>query len=145
MTIELLREPIRRQLKTITGCASHFENLANFKIVKELLLVLKQTIQQKKDLDLSFNLAPWRAWHYHEAVTPSCPKMTFFTPRAHMLFAASRRGALLMMPPPFQGAKSKLRSRAFCWGIICFCTTIALVLSDNAGENFSKKIISAIS
>ena len=41
-----------------TGCASHFENLTNFKIVKESWLVLKQTIHQKKALDLSFNLAP---------------------------------------------------------------------------------------
>ena len=42
----------------ITGCRSHFENLTNFKILKEPLLVLKQTIHQKKVLDLGFNLTP---------------------------------------------------------------------------------------
>ena len=41
-----------------TGCASHFGNPTNFKIVKESLLVLKQMILQQKALDFSFNLAP---------------------------------------------------------------------------------------
>ena len=41
-----------------TGCGSHFGNPTNFKILKESMLVLKQTIPQKKALDLSFNMAP---------------------------------------------------------------------------------------
>ena len=41
----------------------------------------------------------------------TCRKRTFFTPRPPMLFAASGRGAFLMMPPPqtfcFQKAEIK--------------------------------------
>ena len=97
-----------------TGCASHFENLTNFKIVKEPLLVLKQTIPQQKALDLSFNLAPWKwAWHYQEGVTMTCHKRTFFTPRAPMLFAASERGALLMMPCPLLACQIKAEITGF--------------------------------
>jgi hypothetical protein len=43
-----------------------------FKIWKEPMLVLKQTIHQQKALDLSFNLTPQKwAWHYQGAATPS--------------------------------------------------------------------------
>ena len=42
----------------ITGCGSHFENLTNFKILKEPLLVLKQMIHQIKALNLSFSMVP---------------------------------------------------------------------------------------
>ena len=41
-----------------TRCGSHFENPTNFKILKEPLLVQKQTLHQQKALDLSFNLTP---------------------------------------------------------------------------------------
>mgnify|MGYP006056599415 CR=1 FL=1 len=41
-----------------TGCGSPKENPTDFKIVKEPLLVQKQTIPQQKALDLSFNLTP---------------------------------------------------------------------------------------
>ena len=92
----------------ITGCDSHFRNPVVFNILKEPLLVQKQTLHQQKVLDLSFNLAPWKwAWHYHEASTPSCPKITFFTSRAPMLFAARGRGALLISPRPLSGCQIK--------------------------------------
>ena len=51
-----------------------FENFppAFFNILKELLLIQKQTIHQQKALDLSFNLKPQKwAWHYQEGATPS--------------------------------------------------------------------------
>ena len=55
-----------------TRCGSHFENPTNFKILKEPLLVQKQTLHQQKALDLSFNLKPWKwVWRYHEGVTMS--------------------------------------------------------------------------
>ena len=58
--------------KRSTRCDSHFRNPAVFNILKEPLIVQKQTIPQQKALDLSFNLAPWKwAWHYQEAATPS--------------------------------------------------------------------------
>ena len=41
-----------------TGCVRQNENPTNFKIVKEPLLVRKQTTSQQKALDFSFNLAP---------------------------------------------------------------------------------------
>ena len=45
---------------------------AFFNILKEPLLVQKQTIHQQKALDFSFYLAHWKwAWHYQEGVTPS--------------------------------------------------------------------------
>ena len=37
-----------------TGCASHFGNPTNFKILKEPLLVQKQRLHQQKALDLSY-------------------------------------------------------------------------------------------
>ena len=46
--------------------------LALFNILKEPLLVQKQTIHQRKALDLSFNLKPQKwAWHYQEGATPT--------------------------------------------------------------------------
>ena len=54
-----------------------FENFppAFFNILKEPLLVEKQTIHQQKALDLSFNLTSQKwAWHYQEGVTPPCRK-----------------------------------------------------------------------
>ena len=46
----------------------------------------------------------------------------------------------------FQGAKLKLRSRAVCWCIVCFCTSNgSFRILKKAGGKFSKKIISAIS
>ena len=52
----------------------NYKNLfspAFFNMLKEPLLVQKQTIHQQKALDLSFNLTPWKwAWHYQEGATP---------------------------------------------------------------------------
>ena len=79
---------------------------------------------------------PWgtRAGHYHEGVRMTCRKITFFTPRAPMLFAASGRGALLMMPRPLSGCQ--IRSRAFCWSIVCFCSSDGSFRKlKNAGGN----------
>ena len=43
-----------------------------FNIVKEPLLVQKQTLHLQKALDLSYNLAPQKwAWHYQEGATLS--------------------------------------------------------------------------
>ena len=39
---------------TTTGCGSHFENSTRFKILKELLLLQKQTLHQQKAIDLSY-------------------------------------------------------------------------------------------
>ena len=44
--------------KSYTGCVRQNENPTKFKIVKEPLLVQKQTIHQQKVLDLGFNLTP---------------------------------------------------------------------------------------
>ena len=97
-----------------TGCASHFGNLTNFKILKEPLLVQKQAIPQQKALDLSFNLTPWKwAWHYHEAAKPSRPQKPFFTPGPLILFAARGRDALLILPCPLSGCKIKAEIKGF--------------------------------
>ena len=97
-----------------TGCVRQNENTTNIKILKEPLLVQKQTIPQQKSLDLNFNLAPWKwAWHHNYAATLSSNKITFFTPDAHMLFAASRCGALLRMPQPFSVCQIKAEIKGF--------------------------------
>ena len=50
---------------------------AFFNILKEPLLVQKQTIPQQKFLILSFlELESLRAWHYQEGSTPTCRKKT---------------------------------------------------------------------
>ena len=59
----------------ITGCNSDIWKKVQANILKNPLVLLKQTMPQQKALDLSFNLAPWKwVWHYQEAVTPSCTK-----------------------------------------------------------------------
>ena len=51
---------------------------AFFNILKEPLLVQKQTIPQKKALKFGFlPLESLRAWHYQEGTTPPCPKSIF--------------------------------------------------------------------
>ena len=100
--------------KILYRCDSHFRNPAVFNILKEPLLIQKQTLHQQKALDLSFNLTPWkRAWNYHEGVTMTCRKRTFFTSRAPMLFAARGRGALLIMPCPLLGSQIKAEIKGF--------------------------------
>jgi hypothetical protein len=48
------------------------KTLAFFNILKEPLLVQKQTTHQQKALDLSFNLTSKKwVWHYQGAATPA--------------------------------------------------------------------------
>ena len=102
------------QIPCLTGCKRRIRKTFEVKIWEEPLLVKKQTIPQQKALDLSFNLAPWKwAWHYHEAVTPSRRRTTFFTLRGPMLFAARGRDALLMMPRPLSGCQIKAEIQGF--------------------------------
>ena len=97
-----------------TGCASHFENLTNYKIVKEPLLVLKQTIPQQKALDLSFNLAPWKwAWHYHEAATPSRREKHRCAWGKKSYFRAGGSSSLMIMPRPHSGCQIKAEIKGF--------------------------------
>ena len=67
------------------------------------------------------------------------------------LFAASGRGALLIMPPPQTFQPKKLTIRPFCWGIICFWTSnnsfrifFSIILFSQFQQNniISKKIFS---
>ena len=67
--------------KIISAISQNDENYKNifppafFNILKEPLLVQKQTIPQKKALILSFlELESLRAWHYQEGSTPTCTK-----------------------------------------------------------------------
>ena len=77
---------------------------AFFNIMKEPLLVQKQTIHQQKALDLSFlETESLRAWHYQEEATPSrresifcwilCPRFWFLT------LCLLRHGQALMRMP----------------------------------------------
>ena len=57
--IQFLR-PLRIAVKNYsTGCKRRIQKIFEFRIWKEPMLVLKQTIPQKKALIFSFNLTPW--------------------------------------------------------------------------------------
>ena len=85
-------------------CRSHSGTLHCSNILKEPLLVHKQTIAQMKALILSFlGTESLRAWHYQEGV-----------PARHKSFF--RAGGC--------GVIFKLSIRAFFWGIDCFSTSI---------------------
>ena len=94
----------------------------------------QKKILQQKVLDLSFDLAPWKwMWHYHEAATPSCPRITFFTPRWPTLIAARGLGALLIKPRPLLGCQIKaeikgflLRYCLFLFLYVPFCTECSI-------------------
>ena len=80
------------------------------------MVLLKETILQKKALILSFKMTPWKwVWLYHVAATPSCTKITFFAPCPPMLFTARRRGALLVMSRPqiFRLQKAQYQRKFF--------------------------------
>ena len=49
-----------RGRKSSTGCNSDIWKKVQVNILKEPLLVLKQTKHQRKALDFSFNMAPWK-------------------------------------------------------------------------------------
>ena len=107
------------------------KTLALFNILKEPSLVQKQTIHQRKALDLSFNLTPQKgAWHYQEGGTPTRRKkhilLNFMGVEGFWLlvFDEISRTPFLSYSS-FQGVKLKLRSRAFCWGIVCLSTSNA--------------------
>ena len=102
-----------------TGCKRRIRKTFEVKIWKEALLVETKMIPQLKALDLSFNLAPWKwAWHYQEAVTPSCRRITFFTSRRPMLFAARGRDGLLVEPRPLSGSQIKAEIKGF---LLMYC------------------------
>ncbi len=57
-----------------TGCNSDIWKKVQANILREPLVLLKETNPQHKALDFSFILAPWKwAWRYQEGATPSCP------------------------------------------------------------------------
>ena len=107
-------------------------------MLKEPLLVQKQTIHQQKALDLSFNLPPQKwAWYHQEGATPPRREKHIFLifygrVEVFWLFGfkdISRRP--LLSYSHFQGVKLKLKSRAFCWCIVCFSTGSISVLNIN--------------
>ena len=120
-------------ISTISQNEENYENIfsqASFNILKQLLLVQKQTLHQQKGLDLSFYLASWKwAWHDREGATPPRREkhllLIFYRcVEGFWLFAfydTSRRPILSYSH--FQGVKLKLRSRVFCWCKVCFCTS----------------------
>ena len=90
---------VRYLLLSYTGRKSQFRKTFEFKIWKKPMLVLKQTIHQKKTLIPSFlELESLRAWHYQEGTTPTCHRKTFF-PTPTYAFTARRHGTLLIMMP----------------------------------------------
>ena len=131
-----------------TGCNSIFRKIFEFKIWKEPMLVLKQTIPQKKALILSFlETETLRLWHYQESATPTCHKKHRWAWCKKSFSTASRRGALLIMPRPqtFQLQKSWVSELS---SEVLFVSVLAMVLSENRKrleENFRNTVISAIS
>ena len=90
-----------------------------FKIWKKPMLVLKQMIHQQKVLDLSFI---WHPESGHGIIMrlpgPPALKEVKNPSRPPMLFAASRRGVLLMMPIPLLGCQIKAEIKGF---LLMYC------------------------
>ena len=105
-------------------------------------------ILQKKALDVSFNLTPWKwAWHYHEAATPSRPKRSQ-KPSAHPY---AFRGERAWRPPEYATPLNFLSPKSLDQELsadVSFVSVLAMVLSEywkRLEEIFRNKIISAIS
>ena len=93
-----------------------FENFppAFFNILKEPLLIQKQTIHQQTAHDLSFNLAPWKwAWRYQEGPTPSRREKHRCAWGKKSYFRAGGRGSLMIMPRPLSGCQIKAEIKDF--------------------------------
>jgi hypothetical protein len=112
-----------------TRCRSHFKNPTNFKILKEPLLVQKQTLHQQKALNLSY-LEPegqgWgilmRVWQCHRKQRVKNP------PRACKKSSKNAFCAKWAWHPHDTAMLlcSQLliaETRAFCWCNVCFCTS----------------------
>ena len=116
----------------MTPQSSVLENfcLAFFNILNKPLLVQKHTIHQRKALDLSFYMTPWKwAWHFQDGDTLARREkhilLIFYgCVEDFWLFGFNdiSRTSLLSYSH-FQEFKWKLRSRAFCWCIVFFCTS----------------------
>ena len=59
------------------------------------------------------------------------------SPRFQLLFDTLKVGVALSGGRHFQGVKLKLRSRAFCWWIVCYSTSIEFfqILNSNIFRN----------
>ena len=93
-----------------------FENFppAFFNILKEPLVVQKQTISQQKALDLSFNLTPWKwAWHCQEGATPARREKHRCAWGKKRFLRAGGRGSLMIMPRPLSGCQIKAEIKGF--------------------------------
>ena len=112
----------------IQGVTAISGKRSNLTFLIFLLLILKQTIPQEKALDISFNLTPQKwAWHYQEGGTPTRRKkhilLNLMGAEGFWLLVLDEISTTPFLSySSFQGVKLKLRSRAFCWGIVCFST-----------------------
>ena len=94
------------------------------------MLVLKQTIPQKKALLFSFKMTPWNNFFLSHA------DLWFLQLAILLNFMAARRvfdflpsmykisRTPLLSYSHFEGVKLKLNNKAFFWGIVCFSTSI---------------------
>ena len=92
-----------------------FENFppAFFNILREPLLLQKQTIHQQKGLDLSFlQTQILRAWHDQEGATPSRREKHRCAWGKKSYFTASHPHALMIVPCPCPSGSKQLKSRA---------------------------------
>ena len=121
--------------------------LAFFNFLKEPVLVQKQTIHEQKALDLGFNLTPWKwVWHDQEGATPSRRKKHRSARCKKSYSTAEGRGSLLIMPRPLSVCQIKAEIQGFLLMYRLFLyNNGSFRILKKAGENFSKKIISAIS
>ena len=85
-----------------------------FNILKEPLLVQKQTIHQQKALDQSFlETESLRVWHYEEGAMPHRREKHRCAWGKKSYFTASHRHALLIMPRPLSGCQIKADVKGF--------------------------------
>ena len=122
---------------------SNKKSLPVFNILKEPLLVQKQTIHQQKALDFSFNLTPWKwAWHDQEGTTPPCREKHRWARRAFDFFYGRRAWQ------PHDNATPTFRVPNISWdqGLsaeVSFVSVLSMALSEywkRLEENFRKRL-----
>jgi hypothetical protein len=100
--------------------------------MKESLLLQKQTIPQKKALDLSFlQMEFLRAWHDQEGATPPCRDKHRSAWGKKVILGQEGVVAPWYCHTHFEGVILKLNIRAFFLDIVCFSASYTSTIDIN--------------
>ena len=132
------------EIQVCTGCKSWIRKIYEFKIWKEPMLLVKQTIEDSPNAQFwndTLKVGVASSWG-HGA---NLPYKTILTPRPPMLFPARECDALLIMPDPQNFCPRKVSDLS---SDVSFVSLLAMVLLEywkRIEEIFQNVIISAIS